>query len=79
LLNKKGEEILTQINYEKLPSFELGMEKGMQRGMEKGKIDTLKKAVKAIYSIEKNPDKIAEMLNEDRVLIYSIFDTIQKN
>ena len=28
--------MLTEINYEKLPSFYLGLEKGIERGIEKG-------------------------------------------
>ncbi|NWF66284.1 MAG: hypothetical protein HXX81_02330 [Campylobacterales bacterium] len=35
-LVKKGEEMLSQINYEKLPSYYLGLERGIERGIEKG-------------------------------------------
>ena len=33
---KEAESMLTQVNIEQLPSYELGMEKGMETGMEKG-------------------------------------------
>jgi hypothetical protein len=33
---KEAEQMLTQVDVTKLPSYELGMEKGMERGMEKG-------------------------------------------
>jgi len=82
---KKGEEMLTQINYEKLPSYELGLEKGIEKGIQKGreegkreaKIEILKKAIKAFYSMGKNVDEIAEILNEDKKLIHSIFEMIK--
>ena len=66
---KKGEKMLTQINYEKLPSFELGFEKGEEKGIEKG--------IKGIYIFEKEPKKIAEIMNIDEKLVYQILNKIQ--
>jgi predicted transposase/invertase (TIGR01784 family) len=42
---KKGEEMLTQINYEKLPSFYLGLEKGIERGIERGLEEGIEKGL----------------------------------
>ena len=33
---KEAEKMITQVEVEKLPSYELGLEKGMEKGMEKG-------------------------------------------
>jgi predicted transposase YdaD len=33
---KEAEAMLTQVDVERLPSYELGMEKGMEKGMERG-------------------------------------------
>ena len=33
---KEAEEMLRDIKYEELPSYEIGMERGMERGIERG-------------------------------------------
>ncbi len=35
---KEAEKMLTQVDVEKLPSYELGMERGLERGLERGKL-----------------------------------------
>jgi len=70
---QKGEDMLTEINYETLPSFYLGFEKGEEKGIEKG----IEKGVKAIYVFEKNPKKIAQMMEIDENMVYNILNKIQ--
>ncbi len=38
---KEAKQMLTQVDVEKLPSYELGMEKGMEKGLRKGAINLL--------------------------------------
>jgi len=61
--------MLTEINYETLPSFYLGFEKGEEKGIEKG--------IKAIYVFEKNPKKIAQMMEIDENMVYNVLNKIQ--
>ena len=70
---KQGEKMLTQIDYETLPSFSLGIEKGMEKGMEKG----LEKGIKGIYIFEQNPKKIAQILDVDENLVIKTINKIQ--
>jgi hypothetical protein len=62
---KKGEDMLSQINYETLPSFYLGLEKGEIRGIEKGKLEGEKqKAIeiaKMLLSIGDDMTKISKV------------------
>ncbi|NWF65957.1 MAG: hypothetical protein HXX81_00645 [Campylobacterales bacterium] len=69
---KKGEEMLTQINYETLPSYYLGLERGIERGIEtgieKGFLDGEQKAkfesaVIFIKEMNLNPEDVAKKLN----------------
>ena len=90
---KKGEKMLTEINYEKLPSFELGMEegietgiqkgietgiqKGIQKGKEEGKQEGLILGIKGVYTFEKNPQKIATLLNVDEEFVIKTINQIK--
>jgi flagellar biosynthesis/type III secretory pathway protein FliH len=65
---KKGEDMLTQINYEKLPSFYLGLEKGIERGIEqgieRGKLEgQLETALSLIKIMNLNPEDVSKNLN----------------
>jgi flagellar biosynthesis/type III secretory pathway protein FliH len=79
---KKGEEMLTEINYEKLPSFELGFERGIQQGIqkgeEKGKQEGIVLGIKGIYQYEKNPTKIASILNIDKNFVLNVINNIKE-
>ena len=35
-LIKQGEEMITDFDYTKLPSFDIGLQKGIQKGLQKG-------------------------------------------
>ena len=39
---KEAEKMLREIEFEKLPSFELGLEKGIENGIQKAKVDIVK-------------------------------------
>ena len=65
-LVEKGEEMLTEIDYRTLPSFNLGIKKGIEKGIEKG--------IRALYLFEKNPQKIAEILEIDEKLVLKILN-----
>ena len=54
--------MLTEINYEKLPSFEIGFERGIQKGIQEGKQEGIILGIKGIYKYEKNPTKIASII-----------------
>ena len=83
---KEGEKMITDFDYTKLPSFDIGLEKGMERGlqeglqkgMQKGIVLGLEKGILGIYKIEKNPDKIAELLEEDRELVYQVIEKLKQ-
>ena len=71
---EKGEEMLTEINYETLPSFNLGIRKGMEKGLEKG----LEKGIKGIYLFEKDPKKIAQIMDIDEKLVNIIITKLHE-
>jgi hypothetical protein len=81
----EGEKMLTEINYEKLPSFEIGLEAGMKRGLEQGLKQGLEqgleqgiqKAIKGIYIFEKNPKKIASILEIDEEMVNKTIKRIE--
>lgn len=63
-LIKKGEEMLTQINYEKLPSYYLGLEKGIEEGIEKGREEAkYESALIFINEMKLDPSDVAKKLN----------------
>jgi predicted transposase/invertase (TIGR01784 family) len=69
---KKGEDMLTQINYEKLPSFYLGLEKGIERGIEQGKLEgklEIAKKLIDILDIETIANKTGLTINEIKKLL----------
>ena len=53
---KEAETVITDINIETLPSYELGMEKGIEKGMEKG----IQQIVKQLLA-KNSPEKVAEL------------------
>ena len=65
-------------NFEGLPSYELGMEKGIERGFEKGIEQGIKQAIFGIFSYEKNPVKIAQILNIDKEKVIKILNLKDK-
>jgi len=66
LKNKiKGIEMLRTTTYQDLPSWEIGLEQGFKQGFEQGIEKGIKKAIKGIYFIEKDPQKIANILDVD--------------
>ena len=75
---KKGEEMLTEINYEKLPSFELGFERGIQQGIQKGEEKGIILGIQGIYNYEKNPTKIANILNIDKKFVLDVINNIKE-
>jgi len=70
--------MLTEINYEKLPSFELGFERGIQKGEEKGKQEGIVLGIQGIYNYEKNPTKIANILNIDEKFVLDVINNIKE-
>ncbi len=69
---KEAEEMLRDIKYEDLPSYEIGMEKGMERGMERGfskgvtqgKIDgVIDTAITMITKFKLSAEDVAKELN----------------
>jgi hypothetical protein len=75
-LIKQGEEMITDFDYTKLPSFDIGLQKGMQKGMQKGieegeKVIILNMAnkgldIKTISELTSLPqDKIKTFLKEN--------------
>jgi len=63
--------MLSEINYTKLPSYELGFEIGEEKGIQKGQIQ-------GIYLLEKNPKKIAKLTNIDEKTVIKIINEINK-
>ena len=47
----KGEEML-RVDIEKMPSYNIGLERGMQKGMQKGIMKVAQKMIKAGMPIE---------------------------
>ena len=74
-LVKQGEKMLSEINYTKLPSYELGFEIGEETGIQKG---IQKGQIQGIYLLEKNPKKIAELTNIDEQIVIKIINEINK-
>ena len=66
---KKGEEMITKVDYTKLPSFELGLEKGIQQGLQQGLQqgikEGLKKSIKKLKKAGFNEKDIANLLEVD--------------
>jgi predicted transposase YdaD len=65
---KKAETVITDINIENLPSYELGMEKGlatgMERGIERGMENGVEKGIQQMIKqllIKNSPKKVAEL------------------
>ena len=57
---KEAEEMLRDIKYEELPSYEIGMERGMERGISKGMIET---ATTMIREFNLSIEAVANKLN----------------
>ncbi len=65
---KEAEQMLREINYENLPSYEIGMEKGIERGIERGRnegIDqgVIETAITMIKEFNLSIDIVAKKLN----------------
>ena len=58
--------------------MQVGLERGLEQGLEQGVILGLEKGILGVYRFEKNPDKIAEVLEKDKELVYKIFDKLKK-
>jgi len=67
--------MLSEINYTKLPSYELGFEIGEEKGIQKG---IQKGQIQGIYLLEKNPKKIAELTNIDEKTVIKIINEMNK-
>jgi len=74
----KEQEMLSEIKLEKLPSYEIGYERGeergMQKGVQKGIQKGIQKAIKGIYVYEKNPKKIAQLLEVDEKFVLKVLN-----
>jgi hypothetical protein len=55
---KEAEAMITQVNIETLPSYELGMEKGVEQGMEQG----IKKIISQLLATQ-SPEQVAKLTN----------------
>jgi len=53
------------------------LQEGLQKGLQEGIVLGLEKGIMAMYRFEKNPEKIAEFLDEDKDLVYQIFDKLK--
>ncbi len=61
---KEAEQMLREIKYEQLPSYEIGLEKGMERGMEKGVLKaTYDNAVLMVKEFGLDVAEVAKKLN----------------
>ncbi len=69
---KKAEDMLRKINFEQLPSYEIGMERGIERGMERGIERGMEKGIErgkletALLMIEDfkiNPEEVSSKLD----------------
>ena len=61
---KEAETVITDINIENLPSYELGMEKGIETGMEAGIEKGLEKGIQQIVKqllLKNPPETVAEL------------------
>ena len=47
------------------PYYQEGITKGIQEGLQKGIQKAMKQSIKGVYLIEKDPKKIAQILNVD--------------
>jgi predicted transposase/invertase (TIGR01784 family) len=66
---KEAENMITQVNIETLPSYELGMEKGMQKGVEKGMEQGIRKVIRQLLATQ-SPEQVAQLTNlpVDRIM-----------
>jgi len=76
---KEGERMLTEIDYKKLPSYELGFEMGAEKGIERGVEKGIQKGqIQGLYLLEKNPKRISELTGIDEVEVIKIIEEIKK-
>jgi hypothetical protein len=61
---------LSDIRWEDLPSYEIGLEKGMQKGIQKG----LEKGVISLYKYVKDIDLISKEFNLEKTKVIYILD-----
>ena len=65
---KEAEQMLREIKYEQLPSYEIGLEKGMERGRQEGISEgisqgTLQAAITLIQKFKLSIEEVAKELN----------------
>jgi len=54
-----------------------GIQKGIQAGIQKGIQTAMKQSIKGVYLIEKNPKKIAKILNIDENFVIETLKEIE--
>ena len=68
---KEAEAVITGINVENLPSYELGMEKGMEKGIENGVEKGIHQIVRQLL-VKNSPAAVTELTNLDLAVIIAI-------
>ncbi len=81
---KEAEKMITQVEVEKLPSYELGLEKGLEKGIEKGLEKGLEKGIeKGLKKGMEKGDKIVknllERFNAEQVADFTGLTVIEVN
>jgi len=79
-------KMLRTTTYQDLPSWRIGLkegieqgiERGIEQGIEQGKNEALKKAINGFLKLNKTPEEIAILLEEDKELIFKLVNYIKK-